>query len=106
MSHLQWCHPTRPPLQPHRHLVLIPPQGPRSLYSGCIGYLGLSGAADFNVVIRTAVLTEESEATGGGWHASIGAGGAIIIGSDPTDEFEEMLLKAAALRAAVDAHRS
>jgi para-aminobenzoate synthetase len=66
----------------------------RGVYSGAIGYFGLGGRCDLSVAIRTIVLD-------GGW-ASVGAGGAIVIDSEPELEYEEMLLKAQATLRALD----
>ena len=51
--------------------------------------LGLGGTADLNIVIRTAVHAN------GQWR--VGAGGAIVLDSDPAEEFYEMTLKAGAV---------
>lgn len=63
-------------------------QRPRGIYSGAIGFFGLTGTADLSVVIRTAVAER-------GW-LTAGAGGAIVLDSDPEEEYEEMLYKAQA----------
>ncbi|MCX4611229.1 aminodeoxychorismate synthase component I [Streptomyces mirabilis] len=69
----------------------------RGVYSGALGYLGCSGGADLSIVIRTAVLAE------GLTH--LGAGGAIVLDSDPAAEYDEMLLKTAAQMRALREHQ-
>jgi len=66
----------------------------RGVYSGAIGYLGLSGGCDLNIVIRTLVLDGEA--------ATLGVGGAIIMQSDEEDEYQEILLKGRAPMQAID----
>ncbi|GAA2756837.1 hypothetical protein GCM10009872_21970 [Actinopolymorpha rutila] len=66
----------------------------RGIYSGALGHFGLAGTADLSVVIRTAVIHRG--------RLTVGAGGAIVLDSDPADEWDEMLVKAAVpLRALV-----
>ena len=60
-------------------------QGPRGVYSGSLGYFSWSKAFDLNIVIRTAIFS--------GDNVSVGAGGAIVVQSDPLSEYEEMRLK-------------
>jgi para-aminobenzoate synthetase len=66
----------------------------RGVYSGAIGYFGAGGGCDLSVAIRAIVLDGET--------ATIGAGGAIVLQSDPEREYEEMLLKALAPLRAID----
>ena len=66
---------------------------PRGVYSGALGFLAVNGTVDLNVVIRTLVASAEG--------LTIGAGGAIVAGSEPEAELEEMLLKARPLLDAV-----
>jgi len=65
----------------------------RGVYSGSIGYFGADGSTDLNIVIRTIVMRPGK--------TTIGAGGAIVMQSDPQEEFDEILLKARAPMAAV-----
>lgn len=65
----------------------------RGVYSGAIGYFGADGSTDLSIVIRTIVMRPG--------RTTIGAGGAIVMQSDPDEEFEEILLKARAPMSAI-----
>ncbi|MFG3716590.1 aminodeoxychorismate synthase component I [Streptomyces massasporeus] len=68
----------------------------RGVYSGALGYFGCGGGTDLGIVIRTAVFAD------GAMH--LGAGGAIVLDSDPDAEYDEMLLKTAAPMRALHRH--
>ncbi|MFD4640801.1 aminodeoxychorismate synthase component I [Lentzea sp. NPDC058436] len=68
-------------------------EGPRGVYSGAIGWFGLSGAVDLNIVIRTLVATESG--------VRFGVGGAIIALSDAEEEFAETAVKSRAMITAI-----
>jgi anthranilate/para-aminobenzoate synthase component I len=61
----------------------------RGPYTGSIGYIGFSGSMDFNIIIRSFVITR------GAAYVQVGAG--IVADSDPEREHAETLKKAEAL---------
>ncbi|XBQ17725.1 MAG: anthranilate synthase component I family protein [Oceanicaulis sp.] len=71
----------------------------RGPYCGALGWIGPDGAADFNVMIRTAALV----CSGKDWEVEVRSGGAITIDSDPGSELAETHAKAGALRRAMAA---
>lgn len=64
----------------------------RGLYSGAVGYFTPSGDFDFNVVIRSILYNAVKK------YVSFSVGGAITAASVPEREYEECLLKAAAMQ--------
>lgn len=64
----------------------------RGPYCGSIGYIGFNGDIDTSIIIRTFCIKNNT--------LIFQAGGAVVLDSDPTDEYEETLSKAAALRQA------
>ncbi len=71
-------------LEPHR----------RGAYCGAIGYLAADGTAQFNVAIRTMTLKDGI--------AHIPVGGGIVADSTPAAEYDETIVKAAALLRALN----
>lgn len=61
----------------------------RNIYTGCIGYFGFDGNADFNIVIRTILMKDKK--------AYLGVGGGITWESLKEAEYQETLDKAKAL---------
>jgi para-aminobenzoate synthetase component 1 len=66
----------------------------RHVYTGAIGYVGWNGDADWNIAIRTALVTPRA--------IHFAAGGGITADSDPAAEYDETLHKAAGLRRALE----
>jgi anthranilate/para-aminobenzoate synthase component I len=67
----------------------------RGVYCGSLGYFAADGAAMFSIAIRTVTVV-------GGW-ATFSAGGGVVLDSDPVQEYEETLAKAAGLVRALNA---
>lgn len=61
----------------------------RGPYTGSIGYIGFSGGVDFNIVIRSFAIKNET--------AYVQAGAGIVADSEPEREYREALKKAEAL---------
>ena len=61
----------------------------RGPYCGCLGYLSFTGDMDTSVIIRTYFIKDQT--------LFFSAGGAIVLDSDPNDEYQESLTKAHAL---------
>ncbi len=61
----------------------------RGPYTGSLGYVSWTGDLDFNILIRTMVLTQQRA------YLQVGAG--IVADSDPRREYQETLYKAQAL---------
>ncbi|MCW7754815.1 aminodeoxychorismate synthase component I [Desulfobotulus sp. H1] len=59
----------------------------RHAYTGAMGYLGFDGSMDLNVAIRTVICSDGK--------AHYSAGGGVVWDSDPEEEYEETLHKAA-----------
>lgn len=68
----------------------------RGLYSGTVGYFTPDGDFDFNVVIRSILYNASRQ------YLSFQVGGAIVYDSDPEGEYEECLLKAKGIFAALN----
>lgn len=64
----------------------------RGIFSGAVGYRSPSGDADFNVVIRSILYNEQTN------YLSCLFGSGITWYADPEKEYEECLLKAAAIK--------
>jgi para-aminobenzoate synthetase component 1 len=65
----------------------------RHIYTGAIGCIDWRGDADWNIAIRTALVTPDG--------VRFAAGGGITADSDPAAEYDETLHKAAGLAAAL-----
>ncbi len=62
----------------------------RGPYCGSIGYIGFDGAMDTSIVIRTFCIKGDD--------VTFQAGGAVVLDSDPGEEYQETFDKAKALR--------
>jgi para-aminobenzoate synthetase component I len=68
----------------------------RGIFSGAVGYISPNGDFDFNVVIRSIMYNEAAR------HISVQAGSGITFYSEPEKEWEECMMKVAAMKTALD----
>ncbi len=68
----------------------------RGLYSGAVGYISPKGNFDFNVIIRSILYNQTNR------YVSYSVGSAITAKSNPLKEYEECLIKAKAMREALE----
>ena len=78
-------------------LYELEPSG-RGIYSGGLGYLEVRGSFDISMVIRTILCSGDK--------ATFHVGGGIVADSNPDDEYQESLDKAAALKRAIQISES
>jgi anthranilate/para-aminobenzoate synthase component I len=81
-----------PKVQAMRVIAELEPTG-REVYTGAVGFASPIAGLELNVAIRTFEQL--------GDRLWLGAGGGIVAGSDAEQEFEEALLKASPLVAAI-----
>jgi para-aminobenzoate synthetase component 1 len=77
--------------------VIAELEGPRGPFFGAMMWLGVDGALDSSVLIRTAALVQDAQ----GWRVEARAGAGIVADSDPAAERAEAEAKIAALAAAL-----
>lgn len=65
--------------------------GPRGVYTGCLGLIGPGHRAQFNVSIRTVTIDKRKNT------AEYGVGGGVVWDSEEAREYEECIAKAAVL---------
>jgi len=69
---------------------------PRGLYTGSLGYFSLDGTAQFNLLIRSVVVEDQT--------LSYAVGAGIVADSIPKAEYEETQQKARGVRLALEAY--
>ena len=75
----------------------------RGPYAGGIGCVGFTGDMDIALALRTMVIpTSGPGSPAQGWAVHLQAGAGIVADSDPAEEYEETVNKAAALARAID----
>ena len=65
----------------------------RSIYTGCLGYLGFNNTMDLNILIRTILKKNDT--------IYFQAGGGIVADSEAESEYEETIIKAQGMLRAI-----